>query len=158
MKVHRLSLSSACPWTTHFHILLRKWAGINSVNDLIHILSRRYYNREYFKIFDGNEALKFHQSGCSSHSVRGSLVEVPFFYSNNITARFYLRRLRSAIKADYLILGKSLHAGKPQNRSIACQNLINSTYFGFIAFKALIVCGANFSSKWQGQSVNSHFC
>ena len=32
-----------------------------------------------------------------------------------------MRRLRSAVKADYLILGKSLHAGKPQNRSIACQ-------------------------------------
>ena len=79
-----------------------------------------YYHSEYFKIFDGNGGLKFHQSGCSS-SVLGSLVEVPFFDSNNITASFNMRRLRSAIKADYLILGKSLHAGKPQNRSIACQ-------------------------------------
>ena len=62
-----------------------------------------------------------------------------------------MRRLRSAIKADYLILGKSLHAGKPQNRSIDqlhVKKLINSsTYIGFIAFKALIVCGVNFSSK-----------
>ncbi|KAM7442458.1 Protein sidekick-1 [Porites harrisoni] len=70
-----------------------------------------YYYSEYFKIFDGNGVLKFHQTGCWS-SVRGSLVEVPFFASNNITASFNMRRLRSAIKADYLILGKSLRAAQ----------------------------------------------
>ena len=79
---------------------------------MIYILSRSYYYSEYFKIFDGNGVLKFHQTGCWS-SVRGTLVEVPFFASNNITASFNMRRLRSAIKADYLILGKSLRAGKP---------------------------------------------
>ena len=78
-----------------------------------------YYHSEYFKIFDGNGVLKFHQSGCLS-SVHGLLVEVPFFASNNITASFNMRRLRSTIKADYLILGKSVHAGKPQYRLLAC--------------------------------------
>ena len=72
-----------------------------------------YYHSEYFKIFDGNGALKFYQSGCSS-SVRGSLVEVPFFASHNITASFNLHRLGSNIKADYLILGKSVYAGTTQ--------------------------------------------
>ena len=119
MKVRRFPHSNAYPWTTYFHILWRKWAGIKYVNGLIYILSRNYYHSEYFKIFDGNEALKFHQSGCSSGFVHGSMVEVPFFSSNNIMARFNLRR--RAIKADYLILGKSLHAGKLQYRSIACQ-------------------------------------
>ena len=37
----------------------------------------------------------------------------------------------------------------------------SSTYIGFIAFKALIVCGVNFSLKWHDRSVgpsdNSHF-
>ena len=70
-----------------------------------------HYHSEHFKIFDGNGALKFHQSGCSS-SVRGSLVEVPFFASHNITASFYLRLLGSNIKADYLILGTSVHTGE----------------------------------------------
>ncbi|XP_073248869.1 uncharacterized protein [Porites lutea] len=69
------------------------------------------YCSEYFKIFDGNGVLKFYQSGCSS-SVRGSLVEVPFFASHNITASFNLRRLGSNIKADYLILGKSVYAAQ----------------------------------------------
>ncbi|CAH3172193.1 unnamed protein product, partial [Porites evermanni] len=69
------------------------------------------YCSEYFKIFDGNGVLKFHQSGCWS-SVRGSLVEVPFYASNNITASFNLRLLGSNIKADYLVLGTSVHTAQ----------------------------------------------
>ena len=69
-----------------------------------------YRFSEYLKIFDGNGTLEYHQSGCSP-SNHGSLVEVPFLTSNNITAIIYLIRLRSSAIVQYVVLGKSLKSG-----------------------------------------------
>ena len=84
---------------------------------LIYISIILIYNRnifycysEYLKIFDGNEVLKYYHNGCSS-SVRGSLVEVPFLGSSNITASIYLRKLKSNVRVRYLILIKSFNTG-----------------------------------------------
>ncbi|KAL9953476.1 hypothetical protein ACROYT_G040898 [Oculina patagonica] len=100
--------------TDYFYDLYSYWT-IGNVGEthavaifLIQDLDLRYC-REYVKIFDGNGTLQFYQAGCGSPS-HGSLVEVPFGNSNNITVKVVLSKFKSHVRIQFVVFKNGLNA------------------------------------------------
>lgn len=74
------------------------------------ILFLRFANSEYVRILGGDGTVEFYQTGCVSSS-HGSLVEVPFGKSDNITINIFLRELKSLIGIQFVVLRNGLNSG-----------------------------------------------
>ena len=67
---------------------------------------------EYIKISGGNGTVQFYQTAeaCWS-SLSPPLIEVPFGKSSNITVNIHLRKLKSLVKIQFVVLQTGLESG-----------------------------------------------
>lgn len=84
-----------------------------------------FHYSEYVKIADGNGTVQFYQTGCGSAG-HGSLIEVPFGKSNIITVNFVLRKFKSTVRIQFLVIRNGLHAGMGHNNRNIKDDVISS--------------------------------
>ena len=71
------------------------------------------FRSEYVKVFNGNGTQVFVRQGCGWNSnLAGTLLQIPFEESRNVTIQVSLKSASSYVKIDYGILSKGLNSGK----------------------------------------------